>query len=214
MNDSFLNFSSSDYIEGACLTLENAKRHIHASDVLSKEQLWGIAISHLILGAEEYIKSFALLCMSGESDFLDEKEKRELFKNHKFKHDNILGFFDAISNTAVNNFDNDLFDILVLNKEPASKYSRSGYYINKVFGLLSLTDDQLITIKDWLKTANDQKNNGFYLGLNDYWESPERYKEEDYQKSCDVVQLLKKSIEPLFEYPLTDDDLIDFLNMG
>lgn len=75
MKQYFANFGSSDYIEGACLTLENAKKHIIVSELLEKEGLFGIAISHLILGSEEYIKSFLLLNLSGVDDFLNENEK-------------------------------------------------------------------------------------------------------------------------------------------
>lgn len=53
----FNNFSSSDYVDGACLTLDNAKKHIQTSELLKKEEIYGIAISHLILGAEEYYSS-------------------------------------------------------------------------------------------------------------------------------------------------------------
>ena len=38
----------------------------------------------LNLSGEEYIKSLILLALSGDDNFLDAKEKEELFKNHKF----------------------------------------------------------------------------------------------------------------------------------
>ena len=92
MKEAFQNFSGADYIEGACLTYENAKRHLIASELLITKKLYGIAISHLILGAEEYIKALILLNLSGDSYFIDDTDKVELFRNHKFKHNNIVEF--------------------------------------------------------------------------------------------------------------------------
>lgn len=98
--------------------------------------MFGIAISHLILGSEEYIKSFLLLNLSGVDDFLNENEKVELFKNHKFKHKNIEDLLKSLTNEATDEFETGLFDRLVNNEEPNSKFSIDGFYMNKVFNLL------------------------------------------------------------------------------
>jgi AbiV family abortive infection protein len=212
MKDAFKNFSGQDYIQGACLTLENAKKHIRASELLYQDKNMGIAISHLILGAEEYIKAFILLCLNGDSYLIDDYEKIELFKNHKFKHKHIALFLQAISNTEASKFEKELFDRFVNNEPHPSIYSLDGHYINNVFGLVKLDDEKLLRLKNWLNTANDLKNNGFYVGVVDNWRSPDLFKAEDYQLASECIQILKYAIEPLFEMPLTDDDLIDYLN--
>jgi AbiV family abortive infection protein len=76
MKDTFKNFSSADYIQGACLTLDNAKRHLHASELLAANGNTGIAVSHLILAAEEYIKAFILLCLNGDQALLTTTKKQ------------------------------------------------------------------------------------------------------------------------------------------
>nr|WP_315203507.1 AbiV family abortive infection protein [uncultured Flavobacterium sp.] len=212
MKQYFENFGSSDYIEGACLTLENAKKHIIVSELLKKEGLFGIAISHLILGSEEYIKSFLLLNLSGVDDFLNENEKVELFKNHKFKHKNIEELLKSLTNEATDEFETGLFDRLVNNEEPNSKFSIDGFYMNKVFNLTSLTTQDVNKILNWLKKANDLKNNGFYINLHNSWESPDRFTLTEYEEAFKIVEILKNTIEPLFTLPLTDDDLINYFN--
>lgn len=208
----FKNFSGADYIEGACLTLENAKKHIKTSELLKNEEIYGIAISHLILGAEEYIKAFVLLCLSGVDDFLNEKEKQALFKNHKFKHKNIEELLKSMTNEAAEEFENGFFERFINNQEPISKYSVDGFHINKTFQLVSFTEKELDKILSLLDKANDLKNNGFYINLNNNWESPNRFNVEDYKNAFKVVDILIKAIEPLFTLPLTDEQFIGYLN--
>lgn len=212
MKSSFKNFSGADYIEGACLTLENAKKHIKTSELLKNEGIFGIAISHLILGAEEYIKAFVLLCLSGVDDFLSEKEKEELFKNHKFKHKNIEELLKSMTNEAAEEFENGFFERFINNQEPMSKFSVDGFHINRTFQLVSFSEKELNKILSWLDKANDLKNNGFYINLNNNWETPDRFNIEDYEKAFKVVDILIKAIEPLFTLPLTDEQFIDYLN--
>jgi AbiV family abortive infection protein len=212
MKDAFKNFSSQDYIQGACLTLENAQRHIKASELLFNDKNIGIAISHLILGAEEYIKSFILLCLNGDDNFIDDNEKVELFKNHKFKHKHISLFLESISDSEATKFEQEMLDRFINNTPHPSIYSLDGHYINNVFKLVKLDDNKLQDLKNWLVSANDLKNNGFYLGVDDNWRSPDIYNEVDYLKTLECIKILKDTIEPLFEMPLTDDDFIDYLN--
>jgi hypothetical protein len=136
----FKNFGGADYIEGACLTFDNAKKHIKTSELLKNEEIYGIAISHLILGAVEYIKAFVLLCLSGIDDFLSEKEKEELFKNHKFKHKNIEELLKSMTNEAAEEFENGFFERFINNLEPISKYLVDGFHINKTFQLVSFSE--------------------------------------------------------------------------
>jgi len=212
MMNTFKNFSGADYIEGACLTLENAKKHIKTSELLKNEEIFGIAISHLILGAEEYIKAFVLLCLSGVDDFLSEKEKQELFKNHKFKHKNIEELLKSMTNDAAKEFENGFFERFINNQEPISKYSVDGFHINKTLQLFSFSEKELNKILSWLDKTNDLKNNGFYINLNNNWESPNRFNVKDYKNAFNVVDILIKAIEPLFTLPLTDEQFIDYLN--
>lgn len=212
MKNVFQNFSGQDYIQGACLTLENAKKHIQASELLSKEDNFGIAISHLILGVEEYIKAYILLCLNGDNNFINDEDKVELFKNHKFKHSHISLFLKAISNSEASKFEDEIFDRFVNNTPHSSIYSLDGHYITNVFKLVNLDDEKLGKIEDWLKRANDLKNNGFYVGVKDNWISPEVYTSLDYEKGKEFVQIIENAITPLFNLPLTDDDFIDYLN--
>lgn len=212
MKTSFENFDGADYVDGASLTFDNAKKHIQTSELLKREEIYGIAISHLILGAEEYIKAFVLLCLSGVDDFLSDREKLDLFKNHKFKHKNIEELLKSMTNEAVNEFESGFFDRLINNQEPLSKFSVDGYHINKIFQLVSFSEKELNKILSWLDKANDLKNNGFYINLNNNWESPDRFSIEDYENAFKIVDILIKAIEPLFTFPLTEDQFINYLN--
>lgn len=212
MKDAIQNFSGADYIDGACLTYENAKRHILASNLLSDQGLYGIAISHIILGAEEYIKALILLNLSGDSDFINDSEKVELFKNHKFKHNNIKEFLKSLSDYAVDKYDEEMFDRLINYIAPDSKYSIDGFYISKVFNFTSLTDNYVTKLTKWLTKANDLKNNGFYINLDDSWESPERFNVSDYKEANDLITVLQNAIDPIFTLPMSDENLINYLN--
>lgn len=212
MKISFKNFSDADYVDGACLTLDNAKKHIQTSELLIREEIYGIAISHLILGAEEYIKAFVLLSLSGADDFLSDNEKLDLFKNHKFKHKNIEELLKSMTNEAADEFENGFFDRLVNNQEPTSKFSVDGFHMNKTFKLVSFSKKDLNRILGWLDKANDLKNNGFYINLKEGWETPQQFNLEDYEKAFQIVDILIKAIEPLFTLPLTDEQFMDYLN--
>ena len=139
-------------------------------------------------------------------------KKIELFKKHKFKHKHILLFLEYISDSEATKFEREMFDRFINNIPHPSIYSLDGHYINNVFKLIKLDDNKLQDLKNWLATANNLKNNGLYLGVDDNWRSPDIYKEEDYLKALECVKILKDTIEPLFEMPLTDDDFIDYLN--
>ncbi|NHM07609.1 AbiV family abortive infection protein [Flavobacterium sp. CYK-4] len=212
MKDAIQNFSGADYIDGACLTYENAKRHITTSNLLSAQGLYGIAISHIILGAEEYIKALILLNLSGDSEFINDSEKVELFKNHKFKHNNIKEFLKSLSDTAVEKYDAEMFDRLINYTDPDSKYSMDGFYISRVFDITSLTENDAAKLIKWLVKANDLKNNGFYINLDENWESPERFNADDYKEANALITVLQNAIDPIFTLPMTDENLINYLN--
>ncbi len=205
------NYSGADYVDGACLSLENGKRHFDVSDKLSDSH-FGIAIAHLILGAEEYIKAMLLLNLSGDDYFLTKKEKIMLFKQHKFKHKNIGEFLKSLTDESVTNFETNLFSFLTMSYSPDSKFTRDGYFINKVWSFSKLEEKDVDKVMNWLKNANDLKNQGFYLDLKEEWKSPARFTKSDYEKSEEIVGILRRAIEPLFEMPLTDDEFLDFLN--
>lgn len=84
--------------------------------------------------------------------------------------------------------------------------------MNRVFNLVSLTKQEANNILDWLKKANDLKNNGFYINLHNSWESPDKFTLNEYEEAFKIVEILKNTIEPLFTLPLTDDDLINYFN--
>lgn len=209
LEKTFENYSGADYVEGACLSLENGKRHFDASDLISGSHI-GIAISHLILGAEEYIKAILLLNLSRDKEFLTKKQKISLFQQHKFKHKNIAEFLNSLTDQSVECFEANLFSFLTLRYSPDSKFIRDGYFINKVWSFSKLEEKDIDRVMEWLNKANDLKNQGFYLDLKQKWESPERFKRTDYQYSKEIVGILRKAIEPLFEMPITDDEFTNF----
>src|SRR5690606_15032620 len=114
----------------------------------------------------------------------------------------------AISNSEASKFEDEIFDRFVNGTPHPSIYSLDGHYITNVFKLINLDDKKLVEIENWLKRANDLKNNGFYVGVKDNWISPEVYTTSDYEKGKEFVQIIENAITPLFNLPLTDDDFI------
>jgi hypothetical protein len=100
-----------DYISGACYCYENALRHFDTSKSLATIKNYGFGVSHLILGAEELIKSLILVRLNTERYFIEDAQKEELFKNHSFKHINIREFFRSLTEAEMNDYYDNWYDL-------------------------------------------------------------------------------------------------------
>lgn len=83
-----------EYSVGADLALKNSIQHLDASFLLSKNSMYGFAISHCVLSAEELAKASVLKLKSIDSN-IQIPNFNKYFYSHKIKHDSILQLVQA-----------------------------------------------------------------------------------------------------------------------
>ncbi len=197
-------------INGACITYENSLTHFKYSDIAAKQDDYGFAISHLILGAEELIKALILICLNRNENFIDDAEKEKLFINHSFKHLNIKELFKACSELSVHEYESEALYYLS-EADHANKFRFTGYFLNKSLGVLTINEEELDGICTLIDNSNAYKNKGFYVDFRSNWIAPENINKEEYLKYHLVVSKLKNYIEPLFTMPMTDERIQTFI---
>src|SRR5436190_20876247 len=93
-----------DYMSGACFSYENGMRHFKYSEIAASEKDFGFAVSHLVLGVEELIKSLLLICLYSDQNFLSTDEKDKIFLRHDFKHLNIRELFSSLCSDQIEEY--------------------------------------------------------------------------------------------------------------
>jgi len=151
-------------IKGFILLSENANDHFDTAKSLAKKGKYGLAVSHLVLSAEESIKAMYFAMQFFDTD-IDNITLKELFSAHKAKHrkiqignkiikEIITEFLDEVSKG-----DKDIKEDF---KEIKTSIKASNY---KIFN-----------------EANNIKNKGFYVDyINNNFFSPNQIKEEEYK---------------------------------
>jgi len=106
----------SEYNEGSEKALLNSEKHYEASLLLSKNELFPFAVTHLILAAEELVKAIVLKLRS-LNNAVKIPDLDKYFKNHTLKHERLIKMVKALdnyhqndkqpeqSNTAINEMD-------------------------------------------------------------------------------------------------------------
>jgi AbiV family abortive infection protein len=210
MKNSYGYWMDCDFDIGACDCHHNALKHFEASSALAASENFGFAISHLILGAEEIIKALILVRLNAEQDFISDKQKEELFRNHSFKHLNIRDFFSALTKEEQHDYYDNWYDLFTPSTS-TNKFRRTGFFLSRTLKLGTIGEQEAESIGELILNANNLKNCGFYVDYRNSWKLPSQLKEEDYDRYANLVQKLRKFIEPLFTTSLGNDDLCEFI---
>lgn len=191
---------------GAKLAIENAECHYRCAKHLCEIKEFGNAQSHLILGAEEAIKSVFLYLKGLEIPIRQNILDKVLIK-HKSRHE-IGGLLYLIFTSvmwAVNIFKTALEN--AIDKTEAEIKQIRNTALQRIMTDLqkSVSTDnskselnQMVTpLLEWWETADSKKKAGFYVDFQKgIWTSPQLIKREDYLKSLrianDVIQNIKK----------------------
>jgi AbiV family abortive infection protein len=139
------------------LVRQNARRHYVAADLLAKEQDFGNSVAHLILGAEELLKSAMLMLQGYDFPVTAIKNYDKLFYNHAARH-NLLKECYSIY----------LFVFEIVKKGPAEnpKHTRGQHWaLLLIHGLQSAKKG--IDNYEWWDRADKLKQNCFYVDYND-----------------------------------------------
>ena len=204
---------------------ENGRAHIQSAKLLASQKEYGFATSHLILGLEELVKYYLVQIHSvDDSIFTDNEMKQEnrksIFRNHQTKHHLLKEFQEAISPDFSETFIEYLF-FKSIGKELEEKhivvqnnrFKEIGSFFGIAYSEINIPDNEKSEFYDWLKSANDLKNQCFYAHLSgNTIETPKDITSKTYETSLRYTSAILKQILVLKELDITEDEFIDFLN--
>lgn len=195
--------------KGSKLSLENAKNHFEAGDILAEKGKYGLATSHVILSAEEIAKSFFLLGRYWMPDYEDYNYKK-LFYDHKPKQfiASLASFFGLMLEKG-NPFPFPIGDILFnelpdLNEEEIehlvdTKQDRA----QKAIGWLKAQlkpGSETEQVSNWWEEVNNRKNAGFYVNFEkEQWTTPNLFTKEDYKRAYNYVSGMIEFMDKMLE---------------
>ncbi|RYE51096.1 MAG: AbiV family abortive infection protein [Sphingobacteriales bacterium] len=199
-----------DHISGACYSFENAKRHYKYSDYAANEKDFGIAISHLILGMEEAIKSMLLICAHANRYFVPPEEMRQIFISHNFKHLNIKELLVSLSAKRIEAYHENPF--VIMDSDDSNKFQTTAHFLSKGLMIEGLQEKEIKSLVNLITRSNEYKNRGFYVDYKADWVNPADIKENEYADYSRVVTKLLSCLEKIFKLPTTDERLQRFLD--
>jgi len=199
------------FLTGACDSYENGKRNFYYSDIASQNKDFGFAISHLVLGAEEMIKALILVCLHGDINFIDRKEKESIFRHHTFKHINIREFLFALTKKSQEDYETNILEYTIHPEKCKNKYQITSIFLSKCLNLGVIEEKEIDNLMRLLDSANDFKNKGIYVDYRFNWKTPSDISEKTYKEFETLANKLTSFIEPIFILPLTDERIMSFL---
>ena len=201
-----------DFLDGASLSFDNAKIHFKYSDLAAESKDYGFAISHIVLGMEELIKSLLLVCLNGNGHFINDEQKVQIFRKHEIKHFNINQFLEALTEYSIGDYTENTIEYVELND--STKFKRPAYFLSKTLELGDISDSEIDELTTILKDVNSYKNKGFYVDVRSSgdFKSPAEIKETEYNRFKKAADTLKRFVVPIFETPLSDQMILDFLD--
>lgn len=159
----------------------NAERHFRTAKTLSSAKEYPHAVSHLILGTEELIKSFVLLLENKQFNLRAIKSYKKLFYNHSARHSILKEFF------SVWLFFRQLLDIKKKRRNENTALYLLGIAGTVLRGVLSGVNNY-----EWWNTADTLKQNCFYVDYTDKIISPDTIDEAKYMEA-------EKHVRPFYE---------------
>jgi len=176
----------------------------------------GIALSLLILGAEEYVKSIIILLKANGVRVFDVPEIRQIFRDHKKKHE-VATFIE---------FANIIEPIILLSDWNENRKRRKKLPFWERF-IQNLSDfsaalqpfQQISESYNWWEKADEYKKRGFYVDYNNRLQTPNDFIIKDYEKAEMVVNRLIKNyriLNIIFNRLSIEvrKDLVDTFNNG
>ncbi|CAM4137502.1 AbiV family abortive infection protein [Cytophagaceae bacterium 50C-KIRBA] len=199
---------------------ENGLSHLNSAKLLAENNEYGHAISHLILGLEELIKYQVYKTCKADKSVFKKEESTNIFKQHQTKHNLLTEFIEASSNQVAETFQEYiLYSATGMKSNPEhikileNRFKEIGYLINGAFSETNFTEEERTTFIAWLKDANNNKNNGFYVDLrNDIWISPKDFLRSDYEIALKYFTVILSQTQIIKDLNITDDEFINMLN--
>ncbi len=198
------------YYEGFKLSLDNSISLQKIADMAALENEFGIACSLNILAAEEAVKANFILIKhyNPETEINDFKE---IFRTHKIKHYHLKGLGAAQElqlkrlKTDFQIFDQFLAMIETMPESIKQKIQEDFSTWYEIQDWVKKYEERKVTYKKiaaWADKANNDKNNGFYVDLqNNAWITPKSITKEKYnqeRKYTSVIIDFIQEIEKVF----------------
>lgn len=200
-----------DFLSGACSSYENGIKHFRYIEIAAKSDDFGFAVSHLVLGAEEMIKSLIMVCLHGDIGFINSKEKHSIFRKHDFKHFNIKDFFTSMTDKLIIDYEENYLQYYCYPEKCKNKFQPISYFLSKSLNVGEIGNEEINGLLKLIENANDIKNKGFYVDFKSDWVSPEDINRTTYLEYKALTDKLTRFIEPIFILPLTDERIMNFL---
>jgi AbiV family abortive infection protein len=168
----------------------NGNDLISISKISEQKEKFGIALSLLILGAEEYCKAILILLRANNIKVFVIKELRQAFSDHKKKHE-VATLVEAIN--LIEHIIEPRYCYQKRKKKESISFreifTTNPIGIYKMFNSIKLIAESI----DWWGKADYFKNRGFYVDFDDKLLTPDDFKKNDYEQALLVVSRLKKS---------------------
>lgn len=194
------------YQEGYKLALENSMSLHSNSELIAENKNYGLACSINILAAEEALKSIYIMLKHFNQNYeIDDYKK--VFNSHTYKHEkikNIMLIYD-IETTRIKELFNayqPIFEIYEQSKPNLSDENKTAFEnLEKINNRYKKYNSKNIDkILDWLNEANNDKNNGLYVGQkSNKWTSPLHFPEQKFNRENEYTREIIK-IAQEFEY--------------
>lgn len=187
--EEFQSLSKQELLNGARAAIKQARALYTTAQNAATAQNYGVANSLMILSVEETIKTMILL--AGFLNVKLEFDIRPFFSNHKFKHFQAAEMQPMIN--AIWKIRSLFIDIV---KGKGSVMSALiGALIIHAIDKFGPSDVPPVDFTTWWSEANNQKNNGFYVGyFNKQWSYPSKIDETKY---LETLRMAKPFIECL-----------------
>lgn len=200
---------------------DNGVKHMECAEILAKNQMFGYAISHLILAIEELIKYQVIMTRSVNKypfdDVIDPPKGKSVFNDHTTKHNLIKELNEASSDAVTTK----LFESLLMSSkginlsqdEATSKnrFKQWGVFFRVAAASFNISEEKLKMFSEWLNDANKNKNDGFYVDWKkNQLKTPERFIIDDYEIALDYASSLLKKTEFMKSVDLTDEEILDW----
>ena len=147
----------------------------------------GITLSLLILGAEEYVKAIVILLKANDVRVFDVLEIRQIFRDHKKKHEvatflEMANIIEPIINVAEWN-------------EKRKKRKHLPFFDRLVINLKGFSEalspvQKIVESLEWWEHADEWKNRGLYVDYNNILQTPNDFGKMDYERAESAVKRL------------------------
>lgn len=214
-----MNSSDLNYKQGAQLALENAKKLFESAELIAEKENYGLAISLLVLSAEEAAKAMSTFMQGLHPDGkTDDFEK--VFNDHKYKLANIREavlfsrVFKNASNLLYAEIFKDIENESVTDDEMASMKSEGVKKVEDYFkSIIGSKETDLSRDGDWWRGAKSLKEDGFYVRVNNHkWHTPRNMEKPSYLKTKNYVVEFLQMAFTITHIPFDEEPIKSMLN--